>query len=141
MRSTVVALVVLLAMMVVGPSACCAADSYTTTGLLDVMWTDGAWVGPPDALVTTDLAKLEAGQADMVLVAFDLPYIGEGTMATYRDIIPEPDAGKEYTYFVKHVARDAGAVVIAESDWCQTGSIARVDLTSPTGCGVYPVND
>ena len=140
MRPAVVALVVLLAMMVLGPSACCAADHYTTTGLLDVMWTDGAWVGPPDALVTTDLARLEVGQTEMELLAFNLAYIGEGTMATYRDIIAESDAGKEYIYFVKHIARDAGAVVIAESDWCETGSIARVNLTPPSGCGVYPVD-
>lgn len=140
MRPTVVALVVLLAMMVVGPSACCAADYYTVTGLLDVMWTDGTWVGPPDALVTTDLAKQEIGQAGVELVAFDLPYVGEGTAVSYRDIIAEADAGKEYIYFVKHVARDAGAMVIAESDWCQTESIARVNLTPPSGCGVTPVN-
>lgn len=140
MRPTVVVLIGLLMMMAFVPSACGAADFYTRTGLLDITWLDGSWIGPLDALVTTDLAKQEVGQAGVELVAFDLPYVGEGTMVSYRDIIAEVDAGKEYIYYVKHVARDAGGAVIMESDWCETGTIARADLTPPSGCGVTPVN-
>jgi len=138
MRLPVTLLAMALVAMALMPGACCAADFYTQTGLLDVTWLDGTWIGPADAIITTDLARLEEGQADMELVAVDLPYMGEGLQGTYRDSISEADAGKTFTYYVKHVARDSEGTVIMESEWCETESIARANLTPPSGCGVVP---
>ena len=131
-------LVMILATMALLPGACCAADLYTLDGTVDVAWTDGAWVGPPGGTVTTDIARQAEGET-MELVATDLPYVSEGMVETYRDLIAYEDAGKDFQYFIRHVAKDAEGTVIVESDWCMPDqTIARIGLTPPTGCGVLP---
>ena len=138
MRFNVVALVLALAAMALLPGACCAADLYTLDGTVDVDWTDGTWAGPPDGIVTTDIARQAEGEA-MEFVVTDLPYISEGAVVIYRDLIAYEDSGKDYQYFIRHVARDTEGNVIVTSDWCMPSeTIARVNITPPTGCGVLP---